>query len=139
MKRYFLKAYQFLKFAFVGGINTGSSLLIYYFLLHFKVNYIIATICGYIGSSIIGYVLNSLWVFKADKTKITTSLLRYYIVYGSALVLNIICMYFWVQQFHINKTIAPFLTLCITVPYNYILSKLWVFKTLGKEDRESEK
>ncbi len=119
---------QFFKFGIVGVINTVSSWIIYYGLLFFKINYLIATTVAYFISSIIGYFLNKIWVFKKKEEKKTTSILRYYIVYISSYFLNILCMYILVDILSISKLIAPILVLFVTVPYNFILSRLWVFK-----------
>jgi len=119
---------QFIKFGCVGGINTIVSLAIYYVMVYFNLDYIIAIITSYIGSSIIGYLLSRIWVFKAHNTKITYSFIKYYMVYGASLVINIVLMYLWIDICDLSKYLAPLLTLCITVPFNYVLSKLWVFK-----------
>ncbi|MCX4267580.1 MAG: GtrA family protein [Lachnospiraceae bacterium] len=125
-----------IKFSLVGIVNTMSSLIIYYILLYFNVHYNIAIILGYIGSSIIGYFLNRIWVFQARKNSFSSSLVKYYIVYISALLLNLICMHLWIEILSISNKLAPLLTLCITIPYNFLLSKLWVFKESGENKNE---
>ncbi len=122
------KILQFIKFSFVGVSNTLISFAIYYLLVYININYIIANILGYIISSIWGYILNKKWVFKVKKDKIIKSIIKYYIVYGSSFLINILCMYFWVEVLNISKIIAPILTMCITVPYNFIFNKIWAFK-----------
>ena len=117
---------QFFKFGIVGVINTVSSWLFYYPLVFIHVNYIIATTIAYILSSIIGYCLNNKWVFK-KKIHDHNSVIKYYVVYGSSYLINVGAMYLWVDVLHISKYLAPILTLLITVPYNFIFSKLWVF------------
>ena len=121
------KISQFIKFSFVGVSNTLISFAIYYALVYININYMIANIVGYIISSIWGYFLNRRWVFKGSKEKTTKSLIKYYIVYGSSFLINILCMYIWVDVLNISKTIAPILTMVITVPYNFILNKIWAF------------
>lgn len=118
---------QFFKFGIVGCINTFSSWIFYYSLLFLNVNYLIATTIAYILSSIIGFLLNKSWVFQ-KKVYDYKSIIKYYVVYGSSYLINIGCMYIWVDVLNISTLIAPILTLFITVPYNYIFSKLWVFK-----------
>jgi len=130
------KLFQVIKFSFVGLINTFTSLAIYYILLNFGVHYNIATVCGYVGSSIIGYELNKIWVFQAKQRFSKNSLIKYYIVYGTALLLNLLSMHLWIQILEINEKIAPILTLCITIPYNFTLSKLWVFR--DKKERGNQ-
>ena len=126
MSKYYKLLKQFIKFGIVGVINTVSSWAFYYPLIFINVEYKIATTIAYILSSIIGYVLNNGWVFKKNVYD-SNSVLRYYIVYGSSFFLNIGCMYLWVDVLHLSTYIAPILTLFITVPYNFIFSRLWVF------------
>lgn len=122
------KILQFIKFGLVGASNTLISFLIYYALIYFKLNYIIANALGYIISSIWGYLLNKKWVFRDSSGKTIQSIVKYYIVYGSSFLINILCMYIFVDVFAISKIIAPIITMCITVPYNYIFNKIWAFK-----------
>ncbi len=112
---------QFIKFGFVGCLNTLFSLAIYYLLLHFGISYMPATAAGYVGSAVLGYILSRVWVFQAKQVKIASSALKYAIVYGVSLLINMGCMYLWVDVLHLSEYIAPILTLCITVPFNFIL------------------
>lgn len=123
-----LNTFSFLKFGLVGCINTIVSIAIYYILVYFKVDYVVATIIGYLGSSIFGYILNRIWVFKTQNSKLMNSLFRYFVVYSTSLLINVLCMYLWIDVLSISQYIAPILTICITLPYNYFLSKLWAFK-----------
>jgi len=117
---------QFIKFGIVGCINTFSSWLFYYPLIFLNFNYKIATTIAYILSSIIGYILNRKWVFE-NKIYSSNSVLKYYLVYGSSYILNITSMYIFVERINVSQLIAPLLVLFITVPYNFIFNKLWVF------------
>lgn len=117
---------QFLKFGIVGCINTFSSWVFYYPLLFLGVNYIVCTTIAYILSSIIGYLLNNKWVFKKN-TYDANSVLKYYVVYGSSYLINIFSMKLWVEVLDLSKVIAPILTLFVTIPYNFLFSKIWVF------------
>lgn len=129
---------QFFKFGCVGIINTVNSWIIYYSLIFFNVNYLLATTIAYILSSIIGYLLNNIWVFNKNKkdSKKKKSILRYYIVYISSYILNMLCMYLLVNILQISNKIAPILVLFITVPYNFLFSKFWIFKSDIHMDRK---
>lgn len=120
-------AKQLTKFGLVGILNTLVSLIIYYFLVFLNLNYIIANIIGYFLSSVMGYFLNKVWVFNAKRQKIISSSIRYYIVYGISLVINVSSMYLWVNILYISKIVAPVLTMFLTVPFNYIFNKIWTF------------
>lgn len=122
------KFFQIVKFGLVGLSNNVISLLIYYVLIYFNTNYLISNILGYILSSIWGYILNKLWVFNASKAKVRSSIVKYYIVYGSSFLINVFLMYLQVDKIGISKSVAPFIVLLITIPYNFILNKFWVYK-----------
>ena len=126
---------QFMQFGIVGVINTLSSWVVYYPLIFFKVDYILATTLAYFISSIIGYLLNKVWVFKSKEKK-TKSLVKYYVVYISSYFLNIGCMYLFVQIMGISTYIAPILVLFVTVPYNYLFSRFWVFKSVKYDENK---
>ena len=125
----------FMKFGVVGVVNTVLSLIIYYICIAINNDwYLVGTILGYIISSIVGYFLNKLMVFKRPDIKHSKSLPRYYVVYASALLLNVLLIELWINGLHISSWIAPILTLCFTVPYNFILSRLWVFSDDSKTE-----
>lgn len=125
----------FVKFGVVGVVNTVLSLAIYYVCIAINDSwYLIGTVLGYIISSILGYFLNKLMVFKRPDIKHSKSLPRYYVVYASALLLSVLLIGLWINGLHISSWVAPILTLCFTVPYNFILSRLWVFSDDGKAE-----
>jgi putative flippase GtrA len=127
-KEFIKKIKQLIKFCIVGLSNNIIFIIFYYILLHFKVYYLISNIISYILSSFCGYILNKTWVFNVNKRKLTKSLIKYYITYGTSFLINICLMYIIVDLLKMSKNIAPFIILCITIPYNFVLSKVWVYK-----------
>lgn len=117
-----------IKFCMVGASNTLISLAIYYGLLSLGIHYAVAITAGYIISSISGFFLSKTWVFKKNTETTQKSIVKYYILYASALLLNVICMSVFIKGLRINEKIAPILTVVITTIYNFILSRNWVFK-----------
>lgn len=123
------KILQFIKFGFVGLSNNLIFFAIYYTLIYFNVNYLESNILSYVISSIWGYVLNRIWVFKENKEKVSKTVVKYYIIYGSSFFINVLSMYIVVDILDFSKIIAPVLTMIIVVPYNFILNKIWTFKS----------
>lgn len=119
---------RFIKFCIVGFSNTIISLIMYFLALGCGINYIAATIFGYVISSVWGYVVNKLWVFKPQRNNIWKSVVKYYITYGAALGINIAGMYCLVDIACISEKIAPFIILCVTIPFNFCMSKFWIYK-----------
>jgi len=119
---------RFFKFGIVGVINTLVTLGVYYLLIYLGVNHMIANVIGYFMGSINGYLMSKLWVFGDKKKTVKESILKYYIIYGSSLLISTALLYLWVDILGISDKIAPILCLCVTVPYNFILQKLWAFR-----------
>lgn len=131
MKTHIKTAIQFIKFCLVGASNTLVSLGIYYALTFFGVQYITANIFGYLISILNAFILSDRFVFKekaVDNKQTLHRLIKIYISYGLMLLLSTGLLYFWVDYLRINKSLAPWINICITTPLNYILNKFWVFR-----------
>lgn len=130
---------QFIKFGIVGVSNTligyFINVLVLYLLHPYNVRY------DYFVGNVVSFVLSVLWsfywnnrfVFKLNEDQsrsILKSLLKSYIAYGfTGIVLNNALSWIWVEVIYISKYIAPLINLLISVPLNYILNKLWAFRT----------
>ena len=117
---------QIIKFIIIGFSNLGISLLIYYILIFFKIDYQISNIFAFIFGSINGYFWNKKWVFKKNGD-IKNTLVKFYITYLFTWLISSILLYVWIEIFKLSNLIAPILNLFITTPINYILNKKWVF------------
>ena len=124
---------QFLKFGIVGLSNTVISYLIYSSLVYFCIHYIIASIIAFIISVLNSFFWNNKYVFKKQsdqKRNVMLSLIKTYISYAfSGLIIQNILLFILIDIIHISKYIAPLLGLTVTVPLNFILNKLWAFKS----------
>lgn len=127
IKKLFYKYEKFIKFAIVGFGNLFVSLLTYYILIYFSINYQIANIGGFITGSLNGYIWNKLWVFKENKQNIN-SIVKFYLTYLATWILSAILLYVWVELMSISDKIAPVVNVFITTPINYFMNKYWVFK-----------
>lgn len=119
---------QFFKFGIVGVSNTLISLGVYYLLVYLNVHYIIANIAGFIVSVINAYFWNSKYVFPKGVQNRKWSFLKCFISYGITFALGTLLLYLMVDIIGISDKIAPIINLCITIPANFILNKLWAFK-----------
>ena len=127
IKKNIQKYSNFLKFAIVGFGNLFVSLLTYYILVYFSVNYQIANIGGFITGSINGYIWNKIWVFKSYNRSLV-SIIKFYLTYLSTWLLSAILLYIWIELLGISDIIAPVINIFITTPINYLMNKCWVFK-----------
>lgn len=123
---------QFIKFGIVGVSNTLISLAIYYILVYFNCNYIVANTLGFIISVLNAYYWNNKYVFKSEeetgKKYKVKKLVKVYMSYGVTFVLSTVLLYVMVDLMHISEYLAPIINLCVTVPINFVMNKLWAFK-----------
>ena len=126
IKKLLFKYEKFIKFSIVGFGNLFISLVTYYLLVFFSINYQIANIGGFITGSLNGYIWNKLWVFKENKQNII-SIIKFYSTYLATWLLSAALLYIWIEIIGISDKIAPVINIFITTPINYLLNKYWVF------------
>lgn len=131
---------QFIKFGIVGASNTAVSLAVYYIFLWLSLNLYIGNALGFVLGTLNAYIWNSRFVFKKDKKrKNSVIIIKTYIGYAFSLVLSELLLFVWVDVLHISEAIAPIINLFITVPLNFVMNKLWVYRSSGETaDGEDE-
>lgn len=117
---------QFIKFGLVGGVNTLLTYIIYLMMCQFF-SPTISIAVGYGITTIIGLIINKLWVFNND-SRFYTVIWKYYLVYISSWFLTIVITSVLTRYTNTNHVLIPLLTLSISIPFNFIFSKIWVFK-----------
>lgn len=122
---------QFIKFGFVGGINTVLSYGIYYVLcIIMGINYLLSQGIAWFITVFISYVLNNMMTFS-DGGKPEWSirnLVKVYISYSvTGLFLATFLSWIWVDLLSINKAFAPIINLFFTIPLNFLLNKYWAY------------
>ncbi len=140
------KFVQFIKFGIVGVTNTIifyviNITVLFLFKKHsFEWDYMIANIVAFFISVLWSFYWNNKFVFKAEENEsrsVLKTLLKTYMSYGfTGIVLNNVFSYIWIDLLGISKYIAPLINLFITVPINFLLNKLWAFRTAKTEDKD---
>lgn len=130
---------QFVRFGIVGVSNTIIS-----YLLNIGTIILLKSVgvaWDYVAGNIVAFFLSVLWSFywnnrfvftvsDGEKRNWLKALLKTYVSYSfSCIILNNILCWLWITKFGISKMIAPLLNLIISVPINFIINKLWAFKT----------
>ena len=127
---------QFIKFGLVVLSNTLLSYAIYLLTLlilsplKLSWDYFVASVLSFVLSVLWSYFWNNRFVFKQDSKKRSfwKSLFKTYLSYAfTGIILGNILLYVWVALLGIPKTLAPLLSLVITVPLNFLLNKYWAF------------
>lgn len=123
------------KFGVVGVINNIVSLTIYYLVVSFNESlYLLGNATGFIVSTFCAYLLNSHFVFGSPrKQKGRTALIKTYATYMTSLCMSTLILYILVQKLGIGERIAPIFSLMVTVPFNFLMNKLWVYKSSSDE------
>lgn len=126
MVKLWIDNFPFIKFCLIGVTNVVISYTIYYILLTSGVNYLLAIAIAYLIGILNGYIWSSKFVF--NKNKSINNMMKFFIVYISALFINLGIMYICVDYYNINKLIAPIIAIGVGTIYNYTLNKVWTFK-----------
>lgn len=110
-----------MRFLAGGALNTGSTFVLYWLLL-LVVEYRIAYAISFVTGILLSYVINTKFVFRTNHSlrKVILFPLVYLATYlAGAMVLDIS-----VSRFGVDARLAPFISICATLPLTYLLSKL---------------
>ena len=122
---------QFIKFGFVGGINTVLSYVIYYVLcIILGFNYLLSQGIAWFITVFISYVLNNIMTFSdgGSTNWSIKNLVKVYISYSvTGLFLATFLSWIWVDILSIEKAFAPIINLFFTIPLNFLLNKYWAY------------
>ncbi|MBO5566388.1 MAG: GtrA family protein [Succinivibrio sp.] len=132
---------KIIRFGLVGVSSTLLSYAIFlvsvYFLEKFAVSY------DYIYANLIAFLLSVLWAFYWHRNYVFNfkgtfkdnliALLKCYASYAfSGIVLTNAFSILLIEYFGISKYLAILLILFITIPVNFLLNRLWAFRTPKK-------
>ena len=125
---------EIINYIIIGGCTTVVSLFTYYICILFldPTNPIllqISNIISWIFSVTFAYFANRIFVFKSNEKNILKEGTKFYCSRLTTLFLDSAFMFILVTIFHRNAKIAKLLVQLLILVCNYILSKLFVFKT----------
>ena len=120
---------QVIRYGFVGLAGTLLSLAIYLPIVWIREDlYIFAYTTCFVVSVVFTYFLNNKFVFDKKEQGHVKPLIKAYISYGIGFLIGTVSLYVLVRFFEIPATIAPVLTLGVTVPINFLMNRFWTFK-----------
>ncbi|MCI9477600.1 MAG: GtrA family protein [Lachnospiraceae bacterium] len=126
---------QFVKFGIVGLSNTLISYVVYLAGVRLGMHYLLASVLGFVISVLNSFYWNNKYVFqKGDEERnLWLTLIKTFLAYASTgLILANILLYIWVDVLGISEYLGPIINLVITVPLNFVINKLWAFRTKRK-------
>lgn len=112
---------QFLKFGFAGVLNTLFSLAVYWLLL-LVLKAQIAYMLSYASGILLSYALSTRFVFKVGHT--WKRVLLFPLVYLLAYGIGAFVLYMSVEKMGIDAWIAPVLSIAVTLPLTFVLTRL---------------
>lgn len=112
---------EFIRFILVGIINTFNYYICYLFLHSIlEINYMIAHVSGFSISLVISFFLNSYFTFKVKPT--LSKFLQFPVTQLFNIAVSSFFVYLFVEHLRIDSTIAPVLSIFITVPLTFIIT-----------------
>jgi putative flippase GtrA len=128
---------HFLKFNFVGLINTGLTIAVYNILLVLKVDSAIAYPAGYASGLINSFILNKLWTFAKKQSFSIREVIKFTIVNLVAFGGGQLFILLNKNYAFMHPTFAQLVTLVFSIPVNYIGAKYWAFKDEIKSEKNN--
>ena len=119
---------QFVKFGVVGVSNTLLAFTIYTVLLKvFGVWYLAASAIGFVLGAVNGFLLNRRWTFAGHVGDALTPV-RWGVVQGCGLGLNLGLLYLFVDDAGIEKLLSQALATAIVTVITFLVNRAWTFR-----------
>ena len=127
---------QFVKFGIVGVSNTLLSFAVYTLLLKaFGVWYVAASGIGFTVGAVNGFLLNRRWTFRGHVGDALTPV-RWFVVQGCGLGLNLGLVYMFVDGFGIDKLVGQVPATAIVTVLTFFANRAWTFKMHPKSSAQ---
>lgn len=123
----FNKYKQFIIFCIVGASNTLITFVVLAILVKYNVHNLIATTIGYTCGILNGYLWSSKIVFRKKKT--IDNAVKFTIVNLITIGVNLALMWILTEKKYIYVMWAQGITICFTMPLNFILNKIWTYRS----------
>ena len=125
---------QFIKFALVGVSNTLLTFAVYTLLVKvFGVWYLAASGIGFAVGAVNGYLLNRRWTFRGHAGGTATAV-RWVVVQGCGLLVNLGLVYLFVSQAGLDKLIGQAFATVIVVFITFFVNRRWTFRMPALDD-----
>ena len=132
---------QVIRFCIIGGSNIVVAYIAYLIILWITDYLFAANFAGYFFSTINSFFWNNIWVFKKkddEERNPWIALLKMFLMYAfTGIVLNYILLLLWINVLGISEVIAPMINSLLGIPINFLISKLWCFKSKKKDGEKS--
>lgn len=134
MKKLYLKNKEMINYLFFGALTTFVNLFLYYMCMFtfFDSNNMfelqIANIVSWFGAVIFAYFTNRKYVFESENSNKKIEFFKFCSSRIFTLIVDMICMQFLVDYIKISDKISKIVVQIMVIIFNYVLSKVIVFK-----------
>lgn len=104
-----------------GGFNTAATYCLYLVLLQL-IDYRLAYTISYVSGIALAYAVNRHLVFRSHRG--WRSVVAFPFVYLVQYAVGLAVVYVWVKYLHLPAEPAPLLSIVLTIPVTYVLSRL---------------
>lgn len=104
-----------------GALNTGSTFVLYWLLL-LVVDYRLAYTISFVSGILISYVINTKFVFRTHYS--LRKIVLFPLAYLATYIVGALILQISVSHFGVDSRIAPFFSICATLPLTFLLTKL---------------
>jgi len=123
-----IQSQQFIKFLFVGLLNTSIAYCVFHiFFNFFNFHYNSSATIGYFIGILNSYIWNKYWTFKSKKT-IKAELTKFIIVYLFSYTLNIVTLTVFVEIINIIPEIGEIVGIGFATVISFFGMKYYSFK-----------
>jgi putative flippase GtrA len=131
VKHFLVQKRQFLLYCVIGGCGTLLDFTLYSLLLKcYALNYQIANVFGYAGGTLLSFLLNARFNFRATD-RIALRLGCFLSVALLGWLASATLLHFLVENLHLNKYAAKLGALIVVVILQYNLNRLFSFRKAG--------
>ncbi len=119
--------YQFLKFSFVGVLNTLITLLTIWVCVNvFSTSHYVANVVGYVIGVMNSYFLNKFWTFN-NKSKVGVTFVKFIGVFGISYLIQFGVLAFLLHYTHLEPYVSQLFSMVVYTVINYLLNKRITF------------
>lgn len=113
--------HEFLRFLLTGSANTAASWVVYLFFNLF-LPYTAAYTVSYVFGMVFTYYMNTRWVFKVPMK--WSTFMQFPVIFAMRYCLDVGVLFTLVNYFGCPETFAPLMTIALTMPVGFLLSRL---------------
>ncbi|MGE8225392.1 GtrA family protein [Stenotrophomonas pigmentata] len=109
------------RFLVGGALNTGSTFVLYWLLL-LIVEYRLAYAISFLAGILLSYLINTKFVFRTQHS--LRKIILFPVVYLITYTIGAWLLELSITRYGIDSRLAPFISICATLPLTYLLTKL---------------